>query len=346
MDIEIDSSSAAPSYKDGTPWVERYRPKTLEDVSHQTEVVNTLQNAVRTGRLPHLLLYGPPGSGKTSVALALCKELWHPSQLKRRVLELNASDERGISVVREKIKQFASLSVGGSSSGSGDSSNKKQNSASNFFGKQDKENSANGRQEANMDIGDEKKYPNPPFKIIILDEADTERLTSIAQAEGISSEQLNSQQMDAILDISGGDMRRAVTSLQSVQALLVGDTTTVVDEATLSELSGQPPNHVVEKLYQALLPMKFDVMKQAVKEVVADGYSVQMLLGKLLEKLTLSSETEGDLDELGRARLSIRIAEAEDRMNDGADEELQLLTVCGLALECLQAAKRSNAMKQ
>jgi len=48
----------------GTPWVERYRPKTLKDVSHQTEVVATLQNATATGRLPHLLLYGPPGSGK------------------------------------------------------------------------------------------------------------------------------------------------------------------------------------------------------------------------------------------------------------------------------------------
>lgn len=48
----------------GKPWIERYRPKSLQEVSHQTEVVATLQNAVETGRLPHLLFYGPPGSGK------------------------------------------------------------------------------------------------------------------------------------------------------------------------------------------------------------------------------------------------------------------------------------------
>lgn len=51
------------------PWVEKYRPKSLKDVSHQSEVVSTLQNAVETGRLPHLLLYGPPGSGKVSLSL-------------------------------------------------------------------------------------------------------------------------------------------------------------------------------------------------------------------------------------------------------------------------------------
>ena len=49
-----------------TPWVERYRPKNLKEVSHQSEVVATLQNATATGRLPHLLFYGPPGSGKVS----------------------------------------------------------------------------------------------------------------------------------------------------------------------------------------------------------------------------------------------------------------------------------------
>lgn len=46
------------------PWVERYRPKSLRDVSHQSEVVATLENVVQTGRLPHMLFYGPPGSGK------------------------------------------------------------------------------------------------------------------------------------------------------------------------------------------------------------------------------------------------------------------------------------------
>lgn len=141
------------------PWVERYRPKSLHDVSHQTEVVATLQNAVRTGRLPHLLFYGPPGSGKTSVALALCRQLWHPSQWKRRVLELNASDERGISVVRDKIKQFAVQAVG-------------QSSSKSFFTTQ--------KTDSNAMEEDTTDYPNPPYKIIILDECDS--VTPDAQA--------------------------------------------------------------------------------------------------------------------------------------------------------------------
>lgn len=149
------------------PWVERYRPKSLDQVSHQKDVVATLQNAVKTGRLPHLLLYGPPGSGKTSVALALCRQLFHPSQLKRRVLELNASDERGISVVRDKIKHFASLTVG-----KGGPASKK--SATSFFGK------ASAEEDKMETDGDEENYPNPPFKIIILDEADS--VTPDAQA--------------------------------------------------------------------------------------------------------------------------------------------------------------------
>jgi replication factor C subunit 2/4 len=103
------------------------------------------------------------------VALALCRQLWHPSQWRRRVLELNASDERGISVVRDKIKHFASLSVGNASG---------TKSASSYFAKKKNDNEMDVEEPAQEQ--DEENYPNPPFKIIILDEADT--VTPDAQA--------------------------------------------------------------------------------------------------------------------------------------------------------------------
>ncbi len=98
------------------------------------------------------------------MALALCRQLWHPSQWRRRVLELNASDERGISVVRDKIKHFASLAVA-------QNPNKSNNGAMKKFVQSKKD--EDDYDEDKMVLDEEKKYPNPPFKVIILDEADT-----------------------------------------------------------------------------------------------------------------------------------------------------------------------------
>lgn len=70
-----------------------------------------LKNSLDTGELPHLIFSGSPGTGKTSTALALCNILFSPQERKNRVLELNASDERGIDAVRNKIKSFSSLAV-------------------------------------------------------------------------------------------------------------------------------------------------------------------------------------------------------------------------------------------
>lgn len=90
-----------------------------------------------------MLFYGPPGTGKTSTILALAKELFGPEIMKSRVLELNASDERGISIVRDKIKNFARITV------------------------------------SHVPF-DQRSYPCPPYKIVILDEADS--MTSDAQS--------------------------------------------------------------------------------------------------------------------------------------------------------------------
>lgn len=130
--------------EDSLPWVEKYRPDTLDDVSGHQDIITTINKFVDTNRLPHLLLYGPPGTGKTSTILALARRIYGKNAMRQMVLELNASDDRGIDVVREQIKTFAST---------------KQ-----IF-------NAAPRNEESGTIG--------AFKLIILDEADA--MTSTAQ---------------------------------------------------------------------------------------------------------------------------------------------------------------------
>ncbi|MCG3254111.1 MAG: AAA family ATPase, partial [Candidatus Heimdallarchaeota archaeon] len=100
-------------------WAEKYRPKLLKDIINQDEIKNRLKGFIEAETMPHLLFAGPPGTGKTTAALVLINELLgdfdvfgrKEDQLKTSVpyLELNASDERGINVVRERIKNFAHL---------------------------------------------------------------------------------------------------------------------------------------------------------------------------------------------------------------------------------------------
>lgn len=90
------------------PWVEKYRPKKLEDLVSHEDIIKTIRKFIQEDQVPHLLFYGPPGTGKTSTILACAKELYTPQQFPSMVLELNASDDRGIGIVRGQILTFAS----------------------------------------------------------------------------------------------------------------------------------------------------------------------------------------------------------------------------------------------
>ena len=127
-------------HKTMVPWVEKYRPLKLDDVAYQDDVKKMLITVIKTGNLPHLLFFGNSGSGKTSMILAIARELFGPRKFEERVIELNASDERGINVVRNKIVTLAKIAVS----------------------------------EKDPD------YLCPPYKIIILDEADA--MTTEAQS--------------------------------------------------------------------------------------------------------------------------------------------------------------------
>ncbi len=91
---------------DFLPWTEKYRPKSLDEIKGQEHIVNSLKSFVAAKNMPNLLFAGPPGVGKTTCALVLAHELYG-KDWKGLFLELNASDERGIDIVRGRIKDFA-----------------------------------------------------------------------------------------------------------------------------------------------------------------------------------------------------------------------------------------------
>jgi replication factor C small subunit len=93
-------------YYDSEVWTEKYRPKKFEEVVGQEEIVKRVKALVQSNNIPHLLLAGPAGTGKSTLALIIVKELFGESW-RENYLELNASDERGIDVVRQKVKDFA-----------------------------------------------------------------------------------------------------------------------------------------------------------------------------------------------------------------------------------------------
>lgn len=119
---------------DNIPWIEKYRPRKLDEMTQSQNLIDLFQNSIKTGNMTHYLFYGPPGTGKTSAILAMGREIFK-EHFPTRVIEFNASDDRGINAVREKITNEAKKYV--------------------------------------TEIISDDGTRIPPYKIIILDEADS-----------------------------------------------------------------------------------------------------------------------------------------------------------------------------
>jgi len=280
------------------------------------------------------LFYGPPGTGKTSTILAVARELYGPELMKKRVLELNASNERGIDVIREKVKGFAQGAVASKPSSS--------------------------------------PYPCPPYKIIILDEADSmtrdaqsalrrtmEQYTKVTRfciicnyvsriIEPITSRcakfrykplsresmktklkqiassehlQVDDEAVASLIDVSEGDMRKSITILQSAQRLVLKSET--LSKANVIEVAGVVPTPVIEGLISSCKQNSFRHIQMAAQETVACAFPVDQVLQQLQPAIIASA----DISDAHKSLIVIRIAEADKKLIDGADEYLQLLDV-------------------
>ncbi|RMJ21992.1 replication factor C subunit [Aspergillus sp. HF37] len=361
------SSSAKQKSADGKeeqrqqqPWVEKYRPRSLDDVAAQDHTTKVLQRTLQASNLPHMLFYGPPGTGKTSTILALAKSLFGPALYRSRILELNASDDRGIGIVREKVKGFARTQL---------------------------------VQSTGLDEEYLAQYPCPPFKIIILDEADSmthdaqsalrrtmeqysritrfclvcnyvtriieplasrcskfrfkaldntaagERLKEIAKLENLN---LEDGVAEKLLYCSEGDLRRAITYLQSA-ARLVGagheagkkdadEDSEMADSGSglitvrnIEEIAGVIPEDIVDRLVQAIQPRKtgssYGPVSAVVTDIVADGWSAMQLVSQLYGRIVYNDS----IRDIQKNKIVTAFSEMDKRLADGADEHLSLL---------------------
>lgn len=315
------------------PWVEKYRPKYVRDVVHHENVKQVLHGSRSSGDLPHLLFHGPPGTGKTSTILALARTLFGETHLRERVLELNASDERGLDVVRDKIKTFSKVSVSFHSDCPPikivilDEADTMTPYAQSALRRMMETHAAVTRFCLVCNYASKIIAPLASrcakFRFSPLSPALMKgRLLHICENESVIFEDCSRSVLDAIVSSSGGDMRKSVNLLQTVSQMPGR-----VTPSTIVEISGEVPDRVLHHLWSALVvsTSNFAGMMGAVQEFIGEGFSVGKALSAFSKRVVHSSLTISDSS---KSQICLKLMEADRRLNDGADEELQLLDVC------------------
>ncbi|RMJ14959.1 hypothetical protein CDV36_005400 [Fusarium kuroshium] len=349
--------------EDSLPWVEKYRPNTLEDVSGHHDILATINKFVDTNRLPHLLLYGPPGTGKTSTILALARRIYGAANMRQMVLELNASDDRGIDVVREQIKTFAStkqiFSLGASArAGAGfklivlDEADAMTSTAQMALRRIMEKYTVNTRF---CIIANYAHKLSPAllsrctrFRFSPLKEADIRVLVDkVVEEEHVK---IGGEAVDALVKLSKGDMRRALNVLQACHAsstplrpkdaLKIPDSEIVRDNITTETIYNciaAPPPDAIKEILSTLLNTS------DVTSCLTTINSLKVSLGlALADIITALSEELTKLEVSPEVMITWLdgLADIEHRVAGGSSEAIQTGAVVGVVRSGVELMSR------
>lgn len=314
---------------DNLPWVEKYRPSSLDEVYGQSDIVDTVRKFVHEGRLPHLLFYGPPGTGKTSTIIALAKEIYGPNY-KNMVLELNASDDRGIDVVRNQIKNFASTMQIFSKGfkliilDEADAmTSVAQNSLRRIIEKYTKNTRfcilANYAHKLNPAVLSRctkfRFHPIPELAI-------KERIDNVIIKENL---RLEPAAEEALLTLSKGDMRRALNVLQACKAATSNDDEEI-DSDMIYECIGAPRPQDINMVLDSVLKDDWSKAYKTIDLVKrSKGLALIDLISGIVEILS-----KYQLNSLSRIEILAGLSEIEYSISKGGNDKIHTTAIIGV----------------
>ena len=305
-------------------WVEKYRPKTLDEVVDLKDIVESLKAFMRNPKtMPHLLLAGIPGTGKTTVALCIARELFG-ANWKTFTLELNASDERGIDTVRDRVKDFSRYSRAAFGNVPFalivlDESDQMTGPAQTALRRIMETSSRTSR--FILICNQSGKIIEPIqsrcaiFRFSKLDhKAMVDHLCYIAKQEKVT---LAPEAAERIVDYAEGDLRHAINALQTASAYRDG----VVDEKTVLLVIGEASPAQVQTMIRRALHGDFLEARKIMYDLMGSyGFSgadiVRQMQRELFKMSTLTPDEKADLSDV--------IGEYDYRLTQGANSDIQL----------------------
>lgn len=300
-------------------WTEKYRPKTLDDIIGQKNVTDRLKGYVEAKNMSHLMFAGTPGTGKTTCALALARAMFGDGW-KGNFIELNASDDRGIDVVRGRIKDFARTApVEGAEfkiiflDESDALTNDAQGALRRTMEKYSKTCRFIFSCNYSSKIIDPIQSRCALFRFRPLNTEDIkEYLQKIAVNENLDIED---SALDALIYIARGDMRRAVNTLQIASTV---DGTITPD--VIAKVSGTANEEDIADILTLALEGKFTEASNKLDRVMIEyGLSGQDIIRQLHAQIF-----KLPLDTASKVTLVDRTGEIEFRIIEGSNEKIQL----------------------